>query len=129
MMSEEAGKYFDRYIENVALADEMEVLLPRARGWACVVRFYAALHLVNAYLIDKGNLRFDPGSTEHKERKQAMAKCPELRDAPEKYRRLKDLSEDVRYKANIPFSDKDGELAKSLLAKIIAIVLPKLQKT
>ena len=103
-------------------------MLPRAADWVCVLRFYAGLHLTNAYLIDKGNIRFDPDSTEHKERKQAMARCPELRDAPEKYRRLKDLSEDVRYKVNFAFTDQHAEFAKSLLAKIVAVVEPKLKK-
>jgi hypothetical protein len=127
-MSEKAQKHFERYTYNLAVAAEIENLLPRAGDWICVLRFYAALHLINAYLIDKGNIRFDPDSTEHKERKQAMARCPELRDAPEKYRRLKDLSEDVRYKVNFAFTDQHGEFAKSLLAKIVAIVEPKLKK-
>jgi hypothetical protein len=128
MMSEKAQKYFDRYSYNLALAAEIENLLPRAGDWICVLRFYAALHLINAYLVDKVNIRFDPESTEHKERKRAMAQCPELRDAPEKYRRLKDLSEDVRYKVNFKFADQDGDLAMSLLTKIVAIVEPKLKK-
>ena len=128
MMSEKAQQYFERYAYNFALAAEVEDLVPRAGDWICVLRFYAALHLINAYLVNKGNIRFDPDSTEHKERRQAMARCPELRDAPEKYRRLKDLSEDVRYKVNFPFTDQDAEFAKSLLAKIVAIVEPKLKK-
>src|ERR1700681_4890545 len=107
MMSEKAKQHCERYAYNLALAADIESSLPHALAWACVLRFYAALHLINAYLIDKGNIRFDPDSTEHKERKQAMARCPELRDAPEKYRRLKDLSEDVRYKVNYVFTEKD----------------------
>lgn len=128
MMSDQAKKYLERYSYNLALAAEIETVLPRARNWACVVRFYAALHLLNAYLTDKINLHFNPESTEHKERKQAMARCPELRDAPEKYRRLKDLSEDVRYKVNFTFADEDDELSKRLLDRIVAIVEPKLKK-
>jgi hypothetical protein len=128
MMSEEAKNHYARYAENLALAVEIEKLLPRARGWVCVMRFYAALHLINAYLVDKRNLRFDPESTEHKERKQAMARCPELRDVPEKYRRLKDLSEDVRYKANVTFTDQDDEASKRMLDKIVAIAEPKLKR-
>jgi hypothetical protein len=128
MMSEEARSHYARYAENLTLAVEIEKLLPRARAWACVIRFYAALHLINAFLVDKGNLRFDPESTEHKERKQAMTRCPELRDVPEKYRRLKDLSEDVRYKVNVTFTDQDDEASKRLLAKIVAIVESKLKK-
>jgi hypothetical protein len=83
---------------------------------------------MKAYLIDRGHLHFNPESTEHKERKQAMARSPELRDAPEKYRWLKDMSEDVRYKAGFVFKDQHAAAAKSLLAKIVAIVEPKLKK-
>jgi hypothetical protein len=128
MMSEKAKRHFDRFTENDALAAKMETLISDARPWSCVVRFYAALHLINAYLVDKTNIRFDPESTEHKERKQAMARCPELRDAPEKYRRLKDLSEDIRYKVNYAFTERDYEASKMLLAKIVAIVEPKLKR-
>jgi len=127
-MSEEAQRYFARYTYHLAVAAEIENSLPHYRDWACVARFYAALHLVNAYLVDKGNVNFDPESTEHKERKQAMAQCPELRDAPQKYRRLKDLSEEVRYLADVTFTDQHDAASKSLLAKIVAIVEPKLRK-
>jgi hypothetical protein len=84
MMSDNASKHIDLYKANDALAAEMERQFPNHRGWSCVVRFYAALHLMNAYLVDKHSLRFDPESTEHKARTHAMAHCPELRDAPPK---------------------------------------------
>lgn len=127
-MSEEAQRYFERFNHHLAVAAEIEKSLPHYRDWACVARFYAALHLMNAYLTDRGHVHFNPESTEHKERKQAMARCPELRDAPEKYRRLKDMSEDVRYKAGFVFMDQHDAASKSLLAKIVAIVEPKLTK-
>jgi hypothetical protein len=76
MMSEKARRHFDRFTENDAPAAKIESLVPDALPWACVLRFYAALHLINAYLVDKGNIRFDPGATEHKERKQAMGASP-----------------------------------------------------
>ena len=69
MMSEKAKRCFERYLRNLALAVEVEKLSDGA-GWSCVVRFYAALHLINAYLIDKGSIRFDPSSSEHQERKK-----------------------------------------------------------
>ncbi len=59
-MSDQAATYHALFMTNVALAAEMEGQFPAHRGWSCVVRFYAALHLMNAYLIDKQNLRFDP---------------------------------------------------------------------
>jgi hypothetical protein len=127
MMSESAKKHYARYLENVALAADMEQHMPNDRGWSCVARFYAALHLMNAYLIDKRNVRLKPDATEHKERKAAMAQCPELRDAPDKYRRLKDLSELVRYNVDFEYAEDDREDTIAWLDKIVAIVEPKLK--
>jgi hypothetical protein len=127
-MSDRAAKYHALFAANVALASEMEQQFPNHRGWSCVVRFYGALHLINAYLIDKQNIRFDPESTEHKERTRAMAQCPELRDAPQKYRNLKNLSESVRYDVNFEYDTEEREKSIAWLEKIVAIVEPKLKK-
>jgi hypothetical protein len=128
MMSATAAQYHERFKAAVALAAEMEEQLPHHRGWSYVVRFYAALHLMNAYLLDKQNLRFDPESTEHKARTHAMNRCPELGDAPQKYRHLKNLSEAVRYDLKYAYADEDREKSIAWLEMIIAIVEPKLQK-
>ncbi len=128
MMSDSAKKHYARYLENVSLAADMEQHVSNDRGWGCVVRFYAALHLMNAYLVDKSNVRLKPSVTEHKERRAALAQCPELRDGPDKYRRLKDLSELVRYNVDFEYADEDREDAITWLAKIAAIVEPKLKK-
>ena len=64
MMSAKAKHCFDQYQKNFTLAIELEEKLDDDGGWSCVVRFYAALHLINAYLIDKTNLRFDPLSSD-----------------------------------------------------------------
>ena len=58
MMSDEAARHYSRYMENVALATDIDQLLATHRGWNCVVRFYAVLHLINAYLIRQRT--FDP---------------------------------------------------------------------
>jgi len=128
MMSDSAQKHYARYLENVALAAAMEETVPNDHGWNCVIRFYAALHLVNAYLVDKSNVRLKPGATEHKERKAALAQCPELRDAPDRYRRLKDLSELVRYNVEFDYSEEHRDESIAWLARIVAIVDPKLKK-
>ena len=128
MMNDRAKKHHARYLENVALADDMEQHMPNDRGWSCVVRFYAALHLMNAYLVGKNNVRLKPGATDHQERKAVMAQCPELRDAPDRYRRLKDLSELVRYNVEFVYAEDDREDAIAWLDKIVAIVEPKLKK-
>lgn len=128
MMSEIAAKYHALYLTNAALADEMERQFPSHRGWSGVVRFYAALHLMNAYLIGKPRIRFDPDSTDHQARTHAMALCPELRDAPVNYRILKNLSEAVRYDVNYEYADVGRNDAVAWLARIAAIVEPKLKK-
>jgi hypothetical protein len=128
MMSDHAAKYHALFLKNLALTASMEEQFPASRGWNCVVRFYAALHLMNAYLIDKQSIAFDPESTEHKERTHAMAQCPELRDAPKKYRWLKGLSESVRYDVNYEYVDEDRDNAIAWLDKIVAIVEPKLKR-
>ena len=128
MMSERARACYERFRENVALAARIEQKLPDDKAWSCVVRFYAAVHLINAYLIDKSRVRFDPASAEHTERKKAMDQCPELRDAPKRYRQLKDISESVRYDAGFRYTDEHHKNVRAHLDKIIAIVDPKIKK-
>jgi hypothetical protein len=128
MMSVRAKACYEKFKENVALAARIESQLPNDKAWSCVVRFYAALHLLNAYLIDKPQVRFDPGSTEHTERKKAIDHCPELRDAPKRYRQLKDISESVRYDAGFTYTDEHQKIVQAHLDKIIGIVDPKIKK-
>jgi hypothetical protein len=53
MMSARAQACFGNFEENVARAARIDEKLPEDKAWSCVVRFYAAVHLMNAYLIDK----------------------------------------------------------------------------
>jgi hypothetical protein len=57
MMSDHAAKYHALFQVNANLATLMEEKFSAWRGWNCVLRFYAALHLMNAYLIDKRTSR------------------------------------------------------------------------
>jgi hypothetical protein len=57
-----------------------------------------------------------------------MDRCPELRDAPNRYRQLKDISESVRYDAGFRYSNEHHKDVKSQLDRITAIVEPKLKK-
>jgi hypothetical protein len=127
MMSDEAKECYQKYHDNVAFAVKLETNFSDNSAWSCVVRFYAALHLMNAYLIDKANVRLDPSGAAHLERKKAMERCPELRDAPSRYRELKDMSEWVRYDAGFVYQASHHRKAKSFLDKIAAIVEPKLK--
>ena len=128
MMSNRAQACYEKFKDNAALAARIEEKLPDDKAWSCVVRFYAAVHLVNTYLIDKSQVRYDPASAEHTERKKAMDRCPELRDAPKRYRQLKDVSESVRYDAGFKYTEEHHKDVRANLAKIIAIVEPKIKK-
>ena len=59
-------EYFERYRYNLALAERAEKRLPDDLGWGCVIRFYAILHLMNAYLVKKENVQFEYFDGRHK---------------------------------------------------------------
>jgi hypothetical protein len=126
MMSDNAIACLKRYQANAAFASELEVAM--RLEWTSVVRFYAALHLVNAYLIDKANVKFEPESAAHEWRKKAMKRCPELRGAPDHFRELKDISEKVRYDAGFEYAAEHHTLSTHHFQRIVAIVEPKLKK-
>lgn len=84
---------------------------------------------MNAYLVDKPSVRLELNATAHEIRKRALEKCPELREAPKRYRVLKELSEDVRYDPEFELKDEHRDDSKRLLAKIVAIVDPKIKKS
>lgn len=128
MMGGPAKKCYEKFQANNALAQKVEEQLPDQVARSCVVRFYATLHLMNAYRIDKHNVGLDPSVIAHTDRKKAMDRCPELRDAPQRYRELKEMSEWVRYDAHFDYTPEYHNKSKALLAKIIAIVEPKLQR-
>src|SRR5437879_3756044 len=126
-MNERAHGYYAKYKHNVELAERILQSLPEDSDWSCVVMFYAALHLMTAYLAAKHKVSFDPTESGHPERKRAMEKCPELRDSPLRYRNLKDVSEQVRYDPDFVFAAHHLEQARGHLNKITGIVEPKLQ--
>jgi hypothetical protein len=126
-MNEIAQEHYSRFQHNVALAQRIIKTLPADSDWSCVVMFYAALHLITAYLAAKHNVSFDPTESGHPERKRAMEKCPELRDSPLRYRHLKDISEQVRYDPGFVFGKHHLEQARGHLSKITSVVEPKLK--
>ena len=128
MMSDFAKVCYRKYEQHSALANLLESQTFIDDGWSIVIRFYAALQLLNAYLLEKRNVSLDLSATAHEGRKHAMMKCPELRDAPRNYRALKELSKDVRYNPEFEFTVKHRDDAKKLFAKIVGIVDPKIKK-
>src|SRR6185312_13424933 len=120
---------YERFQHNVALAKRIEASLPSDANWSCVVMFYAAVHLMNAYLCIKSNVRLNVDDTDHRLRRVEMEKCPELGISPRKYRQLKDMSEAVRYDPGYQWSDNPHLTdAKRLLRVCVDIVEPKVKK-
>jgi hypothetical protein len=128
-MNEAAQRCYRKYEQFSNIARIFEESEFGDEGWGIVVRFYAALQLMNAYLIQKQNVNLDVDSTVHEFRKHAMKMCPELREAPAKYRVLKELSEHVRYNPEFNFEAKHRDESILLFTKIVAIVDPKIKKT
>jgi hypothetical protein len=63
--------------------------------WAIVARFYAAMHVLEAYLLTKNGRFF---AKRHDERWRAVKASPELRENfRAAYAQLHDVSEQVRY--------------------------------
>lgn len=95
------------------------------KSWAIVHRFYAAVHLIQAYLLTK-NVRFRADN--HIERGKAIRESTELkknfRDA---YRTLKDTSEDVRYTAGYKPSSEDYVNTASALSTVESVLTSKLK--
>lgn len=98
--------------------------------WAVVMQFYAALHIVTAYLATKQQ-RFDVKN--HFERERAMNGLPELCPPKAKplrvaYSRLKNVSEQVRYDEGFKAATQHIEAARSDLAKVHGFLNGKLQR-
>ena len=94
-------------------------------GWSITGLFYAALHYVDAYLATQGA----PGGihpASHVARGALVATDPVLAQIYPQYRRLKDRSEDARYRL-FTFTPADVErLAQNELASIQEQVAPLL---
>jgi hypothetical protein len=127
-MNERALEFYRRYVHNLGLAQRAESALPNDKDWVSVFLFYAAVHLMNAYLLTKRNVVFDPKKAEHTSRWQAIMQCPEIRHARADYRDLKDLSEAVRYDVGYVFGTQDLQNAKAHFDKVVSVVLPKLKR-
>jgi uncharacterized protein (UPF0332 family) len=87
-------EHLDRARQNLACAQSFDLKTTPYLDWVVTAYFYAALHLVDALLIEKENL---PGQT-HEIRKEYVKSKIYLRAIRDEYRALKDHSEDARYR-------------------------------
>ena len=65
-------------------------------GWAVTLLFYAAMHLVQAYLVNR-----NPPPETHSAREALITRLPILRPLADDYRALKKYSELARYECEV----------------------------
>lgn len=122
---DECRNHYERSKLDRALADRYQTTLGKDfPDWEIVIRFYSALHLLQAYLITK-NVRFH--ASKHSERGKALMASPELRNMRTAYRMLQDVSEQVRYDAGFTARPEDVETARENLEQVSRILVPKLK--
>lgn len=129
-MSQVVSKeHFDKYLNLVAVTQAIEVNLSAHLEWACVTLFYAAVHLVNSYLVLKPELNFQPSDAVHTDRdKTIRRRCPELQYAKDHYRDLKDLSVNIRYVPGFKFNAQHLAIAKTYFSQVKSIVEPMVKR-
>jgi hypothetical protein len=93
-MNDQTGMHYRRFQYNAALASRMEQALPQHLDWCAVAAFYAAMHVLDAYLSTK---QFAFPIDSHPNRNRAIRLSPELRRFGTSYRELQEVSEQVRY--------------------------------
>lgn len=123
----------------VAFAQKADALEAGAQSeeWEIVVRFYAALHLVDAYFETKDSIKPKPAN--HFERGGAIRNSAELCQASappaqrnrfrNAYKRLHEMSEQVRYDAAYAASATDFRTARADFSTIRAFLNPVLDKS
>ena len=119
--------HIERAEVNRNLADIFEADIEHHHGWSIVVRFYAALHLVDAYLSAK-----DKDVQNHTDRHRAIRDFPELSQGRgigfrSTYKWLQDHSEQVRYDPGFQVLPEAVTTSKEKLERVFKFLLPKLQ--
>jgi hypothetical protein len=94
--------------------------------WAIVMRFYSAMHRLEAYMLTKAP-RFHAKT--HEERYNAIRQSPELKGPFQRaYKRLHNASEQVRYDAGFAAREADYANARQDLVVVGSFVNAKLDK-
>jgi hypothetical protein len=125
---ERAAAHYSQYYENTSFAVKLETQWRNdGLAWACVVRFYAIMHLTQAYLCTKKDRSLHAFSR-HEDRSTAIARCPELKAMKVPYRELKDISENIRYVAGFDYDATTHQETVVAVEKIETLLLPKVRR-
>lgn len=126
-MSNDTQSHYEKFQYNDNLSTSFTTALPDNLDWCCVIKFYAALHLVQGYLVTK-NLTEELDT--HGARANEIRKYPELQrgNFPRAYRELKDVSEQVRYDPGFQFTASHDTTAERNFRKVVSVVEPLVKK-
>ncbi|MGD0836909.1 MAG: hypothetical protein ABSB49_09740 [Polyangia bacterium] len=124
------GDHLNRAKQHEASAQSLAHLLPE-EGWRIVVNFYAALHIVDAYLVSK-NPALKPKN--HEDRACKMNQFPELRESrgvrfKQAYSRLRNLGWQVRYEPGYLSNRGDLDSSDADLATVRGYLRPKVERS
>ena len=120
------GEHKRRAGANRELADAFEVSFSGTPEWAVVIRFYSALHFLDAYLSLKG-----VAVQAHADRHNMIRRYPELSSGHGRmfwttYKWLQDKSEQVRYDAGYALPPDSLAASKTKLKKVESFFASKL---
>jgi uncharacterized protein (UPF0332 family) len=118
-------EHIARARQNLAFAKSFDLKTTPYIDWVVTAYFYAALHLVDALLVEKDGV---PGET-HEIRKEYVKTKPYLRAIRDQYRTLKDHSEDARYRLITMTSHKIENTIIPLYEAIEKHIIPQFPKT
>lgn len=86
-------EHLTKSAQNEELAQTLDASTVIGVEWAITMKFYAALHFVQAYF----SSRTGRAPTTHERRASAIQRDPMISGAYDDYRELEDLSRDARY--------------------------------
>ncbi|MBI2321452.1 MAG: hypothetical protein HYU88_05020 [Chloroflexi bacterium] len=95
-------RHLDQANQNLSLADSLRT--GQFPQWAVVATFYAALHLVDAYLDRK--VGYHPGN--HGDRLKQFSRISDLKPLWTDYREMLDRSRDARYNC-VQFTNREAD--------------------
>lgn len=124
---EDVAQHKKRSAEDEEAAEKTSKALPYS-PWVLVMRFYAALHITQAYLLTK-NERFE--ARRHHEREKAIRASPELNKTPKfrtAYRWLQDTSEQARYDPGLQIPESYFERSEEYLATVRSFLQSKVDR-
>jgi hypothetical protein len=106
--------------DNESFAESIQNRSRAEREWGIIIRFYAAVHYVEAYLSAT-----EEGTSSHVDRRKVIHRRSELAEIEAPYQQLYDLAWNSRY-LTLPCTSQDVFTAHELLLEVKTVLNPLL---